>query len=188
MPLDVSFEETIHIFQGASVENSPPGRPDNSYHRLVGDPGTRNFEANNPGLFYTLLSRATTLGEEKKAETSAIFFKETNMIPQRIDKITCKQGKEGGIYKKIEEMRNWVAYLTKHSISRSKDEDIERCVGKCHQCTQDQAQAHERRADHQGDDQRSLAASPLGSRCLSFAWVSRTFSAASISSRSRAPF
>ena len=93
MPLAVSFVKTIHSFQGASVGNTQPGRPDNAYHRLVGDPGTRKFEANNPELFYTLLSRATTLGEEGKPETSAIFFKETNMSRERIEKITCKQGK-----------------------------------------------------------------------------------------------
>ena len=51
MPLAVSFGKTIHSFQGASVGKTPPGRPDNAYHRLVGDPGTRNFEANNSGLF-----------------------------------------------------------------------------------------------------------------------------------------
>ena len=124
MPLAVSFGKTIHSFQGASVGKIQPGRPDNAYHRLVGDPGTRNFEANNPGLFYTLLSRATTLGEEENPETSAIFFKGVNMILQRIDKITCKQGKEGGIYKKIEKIRNWVAYLTKHTMPRAKEEDI----------------------------------------------------------------
>ena len=99
MPLAVSFGKTIHRFQGASVEKTPPERPDNAYHRLVGDPGTRNFEANNPGLFYTLLFRATTLGEEGKPETSTIFFKGVNMIPQRIDKITCKQGKKRCIQK-----------------------------------------------------------------------------------------
>ena len=128
MPLAVSFEKTIHSFQGASVRKTLSGRPDNAYHRLVGDPGTRNFEANNPGLFYTLLSRATTLGEEGKPETSAIFFKRVNMITQRIDKITCKQGKEEGIYKKIEEMRNWVAYLTKYTMLRTKDEDIDEII------------------------------------------------------------
>ena len=128
MPLAVSFGKNIHRSQGANVGKTQPGRPDNAYYRLAGDPGTRNFEANNPGLFYTLLSRATTLGEEGKPETSAIFFKGVNMIPQRIDKITCKQGKEGGIYKKIEEMRNWVAYLTKHTMPRTKDEDIDEMI------------------------------------------------------------
>ena len=66
MPLAVSFEKTVHRFQGASVEKTPPGSPDNAYHRLVGNLKTRNFEANNPELFYTLLSRATTMDEEGK--------------------------------------------------------------------------------------------------------------------------
>ena len=50
------------------------------------------------------------------------------MIPKRIDKITCKQGKEGCIYKKIEEMKNWVAYLTYHTMPRTKDEDIDEMI------------------------------------------------------------
>ena len=43
--------------------------------KIVEDPVTRQLESINPDLFYTLLSRATTFGEEKKPETSAIFFK-----------------------------------------------------------------------------------------------------------------
>ena len=67
MPLAVSFGKTIHSFQGASVGKTQFERPDNAYHRLLEYPGPRNFEANNPGLFYTLLSRATTLGEEERS-------------------------------------------------------------------------------------------------------------------------
>ena len=109
MPLSLAFGKTIHSFQGASVGKTEPGRPDNAFKRIVGDPGTRQFESINPGLFYTLLSRATTFREEKKPETSAIFFKGTNMNIERVKDITkCKNGK---IYKKIKELRDWVAYL-----------------------------------------------------------------------------
>lgn len=98
MPLSLAFGKTIHSFQGASVGKTAPGRPDNAFERIVGDPGTRQFESINPGLFYTLLSRATTFGEEKKPETSAIFFKGTNMNIERVKDITkCKNGK---LYKK----------------------------------------------------------------------------------------
>ena len=75
MPLSLAFGKTIHSFQGASVGNTAHGRPDNAFERIVGDPVTRQFEPINPGLFYTLLSKATTFGEEKKPETSAIFLK-----------------------------------------------------------------------------------------------------------------
>ena len=50
------------------------------------------------------------------------------MIPHRIDKITFKQGKEGDIYKKIEEMRKGVAYLTNHTMTKTKDEDIDKMI------------------------------------------------------------
>ena len=50
------------------------------------------------------------------------------MIPQRIDKITYKQDKEESIHNKIEEMRNWVAYLTKYTMPRTKDEDIDEMI------------------------------------------------------------
>ena len=98
MPLSLAFGKTIHSFQGASVGKTAPGRPDNAFERIVRDPETRQFESINPGLFYTLLSRATIFGEEKKPETSAIFFKGTNMNIERVKDITkCKNGK---LYKK----------------------------------------------------------------------------------------
>ena len=75
IPLSLAFGKTIHSFQGASVGKTAPGRPDNAIERIVKDPGTRHFESINPGFFYTLLSRATTFGEERKPETSAMFLK-----------------------------------------------------------------------------------------------------------------
>ena len=72
-----------------------------------------------------MLSRATTLGEEEKPETSSIFFKETHMSQERIEQITCKQGKEKDVYKKVEDLRIWVAYLKGNTMCRSKDVDVE---------------------------------------------------------------
>ena len=78
MPLLLAFGKTIHSFQGASVGKTAPGRPDNAFEKIVGEPGTKQFKSINPGLFYTLLSRATTFGEEKTRNISNIF-KGTNM-------------------------------------------------------------------------------------------------------------
>ena len=36
--------------------------------------------------------------------------------------------KRRGISKKIGEMRNWLAYLTKHTMPRAKDEDIDEMI------------------------------------------------------------
>ena len=41
MPLSLAFGKTIHRFEGASVGNTAPGRPDNAFEKIVGDPGTR---------------------------------------------------------------------------------------------------------------------------------------------------
>ena len=40
---------------------------------IVVDLGTRSFEAASPGLFYSVLSRVTTLGGPNDITTSAIF-------------------------------------------------------------------------------------------------------------------
>jgi hypothetical protein len=40
---------------------------------IVVDPGNRGFEGNNPGLFYTLASRGTTLGVESDNLSSALY-------------------------------------------------------------------------------------------------------------------
>ena len=66
IPLQLSYARTIHTFQGTSVGETPQGHTQNPIKRIICDPGPHNFEMKNPGLFYTLLSRATTLGEAKK--------------------------------------------------------------------------------------------------------------------------
>ena len=38
-------------------------RTDNPVQRTICDPGTKKFEGQNIGLFYTILSRATSLGD-----------------------------------------------------------------------------------------------------------------------------
>ena len=123
MPLVLAFARTIHSFQGASVGKTPPGQPDNTFHRIVADPGTRQFEGNVSGLFYTLLSRATTLGEEGKPETSAILFNGPNMTPDRIRKIKLTANNEK--YKRIQDLELWVKYLEGNRIHNVDDKYIQ---------------------------------------------------------------
>ena len=111
MPLALAFARTAHSFQGASVGKTPPGQPDNTFHRIIADPRTRKQEGTTPGLFYTLLSRATTLGDEGNLETSAILFNGTNMTPGRIRNITQKA--DGNVYSKVKNLQKWVKYLEK---------------------------------------------------------------------------
>ena len=81
LPLALSFGRTVHTFQGQNAGIVDPGRPPNPVQRIICDPGTRAFEATNIGLFYTILSRATTLGtfqdttqSNQKISDSAVYF------------------------------------------------------------------------------------------------------------------
>ena len=123
MPLSLAFARTIHSFQGASVGKTPPGQPDNTFHRIIADPGTRRFEGRASGLFYTLLSRATTLGEVGKPETSAMLFNGPNMTPSRIRAI--KKSEDGTDYKKIQDLKEWVTYLEGNNIDPVGDDEID---------------------------------------------------------------
>ena len=54
MPLALAYGKTAHTFQGQSVGPVPPGRPVNAIQKIIVDPGKREFEGNNVGLFYQL--------------------------------------------------------------------------------------------------------------------------------------
>jgi hypothetical protein len=55
-PLQLSYGRTIHTFQGFQAG------PTQNITRIVCHPGTTRHEGLFPGLFYTALSRATTIG------------------------------------------------------------------------------------------------------------------------------
>ena len=61
IPLTLAFGKTVHTFQGQSVGPVKEGQPPNAIQYIIVDPGERGFEGMNPGLFYTILSRITTL-------------------------------------------------------------------------------------------------------------------------------
>jgi len=88
-PLALSFARTIHTFQGQSAGPTK----DNNQHpikRIICDVGTAKFESQNIGLFYTALSRATTIGtKENNRNDSAIFFTES-LDKTRLDRLTTK--------------------------------------------------------------------------------------------------
>ena len=62
VPLALLFGQTVHTFQGQNAGKVDAGRPPNPVQCIIWDPGTRAFEDTNIGLFYTILSRATTIG------------------------------------------------------------------------------------------------------------------------------
>jgi hypothetical protein len=123
IPLRLAFAKTIHTFQGANVGPMPPGAPQNMIQSIVVDPGSRAFEGNNPGLFYTLASRGTTLGSPLDNLSSALFFTGKNMNPERIRNLT--KGCTGQTYTKILKREQWVRYLEKHTHQHTTTKEVQ---------------------------------------------------------------
>ena len=107
-PLTLSYGRTLHTFQGQSAGPTPKNKPDNEVEAIICDPGTRQFEGLNPGIFYTMLSRATTIGDENGVG-SAIYFDLSNMSPNRCMNLTLT--KKGETFSKVLLRNKWVQYL-----------------------------------------------------------------------------
>jgi hypothetical protein len=96
IPLKLAYAQTLHTFQGQNAGPTMPGQPPNSISCIICDPGTRLFESMCVGLFYTLLSRITSLGDDSDKFSSTIYFTGDNMTPGRIMDIT--RTKKGDLY------------------------------------------------------------------------------------------
>jgi hypothetical protein len=118
MPLALAYGKTAHTFQGQNVGPVPQGRPENPIKKIVVDPGKREFEGKNVGLFYTLLSRATTIGDPKEKLSSAIYFDGPNFSRHRIENLTLKANKE--MYKLASQRDEWVKYLRSNEVKKGK--------------------------------------------------------------------
>ena len=92
VPLEIAFARTIHQFQGQECG------PDKNIKCIVGHPGPRSFETLNPGTFYSLLSRASMLGDEN-GNGSAIYFTGENINIHRLVRIHKKVKKQVKIAK-----------------------------------------------------------------------------------------
>ena len=114
IPLSLAFAKTIHTFQGGNAGPVDEGKPPNPIQRIICDPGTKQFEGINIGLFYTLLSRATSLGniDDATFKDSAIYFIGNNMNEDRIRNIT--KNANGNDYLKVSKRNAWINYLHKH--------------------------------------------------------------------------
>jgi hypothetical protein len=75
--------------------------------RIVCDPGPLKLESLFPGLLYTSLSRATTIGTLSDRTTSAIFF--INLTHDRIKNLRGPH--QNKHYKLIEIRDQWTSHL-----------------------------------------------------------------------------
>ena len=120
LPLTLAYARTIHSFQGCNAGPCWPGQQENDIQRIIVDPGTRQFEGQNPGLFYTALSRITTMGDPVDKSTSAIFFTGSNMTPNRIMNIT--KNCYNKFFQTVLKRDKWVRRFHIHSSSINTDD------------------------------------------------------------------
>ena len=108
IPLTLAFSRTIHKFQGMEAGQTK------QIKAIVVDVGSTSFEAINPGLLYTALSRASSLGDESLTN-SAIYFsgpltydRLTNVKYLRSEKNTNRRK----VYQKVYMRDKWIEHIT----------------------------------------------------------------------------
>jgi len=126
IPLCLAYARTIHKFQGLTAGPVDNGKIKNMFDLIICDPDDGKFESSALGLFYTAVSRATTLGD-KDGLNSAIYFIGEHLTEQRIRKIgVCKNSTKE--FERVGERRKWVKYLHdrefKPKFSKRKKRDL----------------------------------------------------------------
>lgn len=115
VPLDLAFSRTVHRFQGLSAGPVDEGKIKNMYECIVLDPDVKAAEGRNTGLFYTGVSRGTTLGDEDGLN-SAVYFQGDNLTRQRIQELTKKTNSDEE-YAQVQRRRKWVQHLQKNTTT-----------------------------------------------------------------------
>jgi hypothetical protein len=126
-PLKLSFAKTIDTYQGQNAGPVDAGRAPNAVKRIICDPGSRNFEARKPGLFFTIMSRATTAGTlvDGKRLDSAFYFYDFGfghtMTPDRIINLR-ESPKTHQPYAAVVKRDAWVQRLMSNKVTTNHSE------------------------------------------------------------------
>jgi len=113
-PLDLCFARTIHRYQGLGAGPVEEGKIPHMYECIVCDPDEKSVENINTGLFYTALSRGTTLGDPDGLN-SAIYFTGEHLNRDRIQRLT-KHKRGDNEYIKVTKRRHWVKHLDNNTL------------------------------------------------------------------------
>ena len=113
VPLCLAYARTIHKFQGLTAGPVDKGKIKNMFDVIICDPDDGEYESSALGLFYTAISRATTLGD-KDGLNSAIHFTGEHVTEARIRRIGKRKGSTQE-YTRVGERRRWVDYLQKRT-------------------------------------------------------------------------
>lgn len=109
LPLVEAYARTIHKFQGQTAGPVDIGRAPNMFDVIICDPDKHEYEGLCMGLFYTALSRATTLGDER-GNKSAIYFMGKEFRQERFRNLGKMKGTDED-YECFKKRDRWVAHL-----------------------------------------------------------------------------
>ena len=107
-PLIPAWARTIHKIQGLEAGLKANGEWCD-IRKIIGDPGSDQFEKNTPGLFYTLISRAISIGSLQGQKDSALYFCGSNMSESRV--MSLSTNKDGQTSLAVQKREIWVDYL-----------------------------------------------------------------------------
>lgn len=116
VPLGLAYAQTIHRFQGLSAGPADDGEAPNMFDAIVCDPDGSHFEAQFPGLLYTAVSSATTLGASNELD-SALYFTGKSITHDRLNRTGKYTGTPGwpgwpqNTYRNIHFRSEWVQHL-----------------------------------------------------------------------------
>ena len=121
IPLTLAYTRTIHKFQCQSAGPVDEGKIPNMFEVIVCDPDENQFEGKALGLFYTTLSRATTLGDDDGLN-SAIYFTGKEF---REDRVRLLGKKKNGTdnYLNVKRRDIWVAHLETNTRKNTMTEE-----------------------------------------------------------------
>ena len=94
------------------------------HHAAIIDPGEKEVEGTNTGLFYTGLSRGATLGDANGLH-SAIYFIGNHLTKERIQTLTLRKNSVQE-YLNVTKRRHWVLFLENHTIE-NQNPNTHRC-------------------------------------------------------------
>lgn len=119
LPIELAFARTLHRFQGLTAGEVDEGKLPNPFPVIICDPDVKAVEGRATGFLYTMLTRATTLGDPNGLN-SAIYFVGPNLTKERIKEVTQKSNSNQTLTN-VKRRENWVTYLESNVID---DTDI----------------------------------------------------------------
>jgi hypothetical protein len=130
VPLILAWGITIHRFQGQSAGPVDKNKIPNPYECLICDPHDSSAENTHLGVFYTAISRATTLGDDNGLN-SAFYLEGKEATEDRMKNIGQKQNSRD-YHDTFVKRAKWVQSLSENTykspLTQEQQNDIKKWV------------------------------------------------------------